>query len=82
MAFAETDPVLFMQAQMSRLFRKRHNMSIDDFNKLERKTGLLDFIEIGYEPFHLTGEEGVLDELDDFCKKRLSEGENKQFFTN
>jgi hypothetical protein len=26
----------------------------------------------GYEPFHLTGEEGKLDEVDDYCEKRLA----------
>jgi hypothetical protein len=72
MAFNETDPVLFMQAQIARLFRERHNMSIRDFNELDRKVNILRFIEIGYEPFHLTGEEGILDEVDDYCEKRLA----------
>jgi hypothetical protein len=30
---------------------------------------LLGFIEIGYESFHLTGEEGILDEMDDYCRR-------------
>jgi hypothetical protein len=72
MAFKETDPVLFMQAQISRLFRERHKMSIHEFNELDSKVNILRFIEIGYEPFHLTGEEGILDEVDDYCDKRLA----------
>ncbi len=71
MAFIETNPVLFMQAHISRLYRERHGMSIQEFNELDGKIDLLGFIEIGYEPFHLTGDEGILDELDDYCDKRL-----------
>jgi hypothetical protein len=70
MAFAETNPILFLQAQMARLFRERHHMSIEEFNDLNRKINILQFIEIGYEPFHLTGEEGILDEIDDFYYKQ------------
>jgi hypothetical protein len=69
MAFQETDPVLYMQAQISRLYRERHKMSIHDFNVLDSEYNILGFIEIGYEPFHLTGEEGILDEVDDYIAK-------------
>jgi hypothetical protein len=44
---------------------------IQEFNDLDRKVNILGFIEIGYEPFHLTGEEGILDEVDDYCRRRL-----------
>jgi hypothetical protein len=70
MAFKETDPVLFMQVQISRLYRRRHGIGIREFNDLDRKVKILDFIEIGYEPFHLMGEEGILDEVDDYCRQR------------
>jgi hypothetical protein len=71
MVLSETDPILFMQAQIARLFRERHNMSIDNFNELDSKIHILRFIEIGYGAFKLTGEEGILDEVDDYCVKRL-----------
>ncbi|MDR1320043.1 MAG: DUF3791 domain-containing protein [Gracilibacteraceae bacterium] len=54
---------------MSRLYRRRHNIGIREFNELDRKIDLLGFIEIGYESFHLTGEEGILDEMDDYCRR-------------
>jgi hypothetical protein len=73
MPFKEIDPVLLMQAQISRLYRQRHNIGIREFNDLDRKINLLGFIEIGYELFHLTGEEGILDEVDDYCRKRLAQ---------
>jgi hypothetical protein len=39
-----------------------------DFVELDRKYGLLLFIENGYEPFHLTGTEGVLDEVEGYIR--------------
>jgi hypothetical protein len=73
MAFKETDPVLFMQTEISRLYRQRHDISISEFNDLDRKINILGFIEIGYEPFHLTGEEGILDEVDNYCRQLLAQ---------
>jgi hypothetical protein len=60
------DPVLYLQMEISRLYRKRHNMSITDFVELGKQVDILGFLERGYEPFHLTGEEGILDEVDSY----------------
>jgi hypothetical protein len=73
MAFQETDPVLFMQTQIARLYRRRHNISIREFLELDRKFNILGYIELGYEPFHLTGEEGILNEIDEYCRVRQEE---------
>ena len=37
---------------------------------LDRKYGILSFIENGYEPFHLTGTQGVVDEIVDCIRIR------------
>ena len=58
------DPVAFLQAHISRLFMERHEMSVKDFLVLDAKIDILGFLRLGYEPFHLTGDEGILDELD------------------
>ena len=68
----EIDPVAAMQTQITTLYRKRHNLAIREFIDLDRKINILGYIEMCYEPFHLTGEEGILDELDDYCNERLS----------
>ncbi|MDR1112126.1 MAG: DUF3791 domain-containing protein [Deltaproteobacteria bacterium] len=73
MAFRETDPVLSMQARIARLYRQRHDMGISEFLDLDRKVDILGFIEIGYGPFHLMGDEGILDEVDDYCSRRLGQ---------
>jgi hypothetical protein len=58
------DPVLYLQMQIARLYRKRHALKIQEFLDLDSDVDVLGYIELGYEPFHLTGEEGVLDEID------------------
>jgi len=58
------DPVAFLQAHISRLYMERHGLTPDEFLSLNAKRDILGFLRLGYEPFHLTGDEGILDELD------------------
>ena len=58
------NPVVFLQIHISRLFMERHTLNPQEFLSLDAKKDILDFLRLGYEPFHLTGDEGILDELD------------------
>jgi hypothetical protein len=49
---------------------RKNNLTPPDFVKLDREYGVLRFIEDGYEPFHLTGTEGVIDEVEDYIRIR------------
>jgi hypothetical protein len=40
---------------------------------------ILHFLEVGYEPFHLTGDEGVLDELDEIVAEQQSSASHEVF---
>ena len=62
------DPVVFLQAHFSRLFMERHNLTPQEFLALNKKKDIIRFLRIGYEPFHLTGDEGVLEELDNYVQ--------------
>jgi hypothetical protein len=42
----------------------RHKLSPEDFLAIDAQKDILGFLRIGYEPFHLTGDEGILEELD------------------
>ena len=64
--------VLYLQTEITRLYMKRHNLKPPEFLDLDKKYGILDFLETGYEPFHLTGTEGVLNELEDYVKSQCS----------
>jgi len=60
------DPIAFLQAHFSRLFMERHGMSPDEFLALDAEKDIIGFLRLCYEPFHLTGDEGVLEELDTY----------------
>ena len=68
MAFENFDHVLYMQIRVANLYRNAHHMSISDFIKLERETNLLPFVADAYEPFHLMGDQGILDEVEDYVQ--------------
>ena len=58
------DPVVFLQAHFSRLFMERYNLTPQEFLALNERKDIIKFLRMGYESFHLTGDEGVLEELD------------------
>ena len=68
MPFENFDHVLYMQIRVANLYRRAHEMSISDFLELDRQTNLLLFIADTYEVFHLTGDPGILDEVDDYVQ--------------
>ena len=72
MPFENFDHVLYMQIRVANLYRKAHEMTIDDFLKLDRQTNLLLFVADAYEPFHLTGDLGILDEVDEYVQSALA----------
>ena len=62
--------VLFLQIEIVNEYIKKYNISIDEFNKLDDKYAIIEFIEDGYEPFHLTGNEGKLEVIDAYIKEQ------------
>jgi hypothetical protein len=70
--FENFDHVLYMQIRVANLYRKAHQMTIADFLKLDRQTDLLPFVADAYEPFHLTGDPGILEEVDDYVRGALA----------
>jgi hypothetical protein len=47
--------VLFLQAEITHLYMKKHKLTPRQFLELDKKYDILGFLETGYEPFHLTG---------------------------
>jgi hypothetical protein len=62
--------VLFLQIEIANEYMKRYNLSLDEFIELDEKYAILEFIEDGYEPFHLTGTEGILEEVHEYIKEQ------------
>ncbi|MDR1329754.1 MAG: DUF3791 domain-containing protein [Oscillospiraceae bacterium] len=65
--------VAYLQAGIAMQYMRRHKLTPSQFVEMDRKYKLLHFLEIGYEPFHLTGDEGVLDELDELVAEQHGE---------
>jgi len=55
-----------LQTEVAHAYMRRQKLKPADFVDLDLKYGILLFIENGYEPFHLTGTQGVIDEIDDY----------------
>ena len=72
MPFENLNHILYMQIRVTNLYCKARGLSIGDFLKLDRKTDLLLFVADAYETFHLTGDIGILEEVDDYVRGELA----------
>jgi len=57
--------IAYFQIGIARKYMLRYNLTPLQFVELDKQYHILHLLDVGYEPFHLTGDEGVLDELDD-----------------
>jgi hypothetical protein len=62
--------VAYFQVGIARKYMRRHNLTPLQFVKRDKLYHILHLLEVGYEPFHLTGDEGVLDELDEIVAEQ------------
>ncbi|MCL1830072.1 MAG: DUF3791 domain-containing protein [Oscillospiraceae bacterium] len=62
--------IAYFQIGIARKYMRRHNLTPLQFVEMDKQYRILYFLEIGYEPFHLTGDEGVLDELDEIVAEQ------------
>ena len=62
--------VAYYQIGIARKYMRRHNLTPLQFVERDKLYHILHLLEAGYEPFHLTGDEGVLDELDEIVSEQ------------
>ncbi|MDR3120188.1 MAG: hypothetical protein LBU58_02465 [Clostridiales bacterium] len=60
--------VAYLQAEIANAYMRRHELKPREFVDLDAKYRILRFVEIGYEPFHLTGTQGVIGEVEEYIK--------------
>jgi hypothetical protein len=60
--------IAYLQAEIAQAYMRQHHLKPTEFVELDRKYNILRFIEIGYEPFHLTGTQGIIEEVDDYIR--------------
>jgi len=60
------DQETYLQVIISNMYIRKHKITAREFIELDDKCEVLDFLREGYEPFHLTGTQGVLREVEDY----------------
>jgi len=60
--------IAHLQTEIAHAYMRQRNLNPMDFIELDNKYGILRFIANGYELFHLTGTQGVIDEIDDYIR--------------
>jgi len=62
------DQETYLQVIISNMYIRKHKMAARDFVRLDEECEVLGFLRDGYEPFHLTGTQGVLREVEEYIK--------------
>lgn len=62
--------IISMQVDMVSILMKRWKVDNRSFVDLDLKYGILDYIRLCYEPFHLTGELGIAEEIESWMKEQ------------
>jgi hypothetical protein len=60
------NPETYLQVQIANLYIRKHGITPQEFVKIDDECDVLGFLLDGYEPFHLTGEQGVLREVEEY----------------
>jgi len=65
---------IYLQVMITHMYMNKHNLTPEQFLELDEKYGILHFLDIGYEPYHLTGSEGVLAEIEEIIAEQRAAG--------
>jgi hypothetical protein len=71
--------VAHLQTEIAHAYMRRHHLSPSEFVDINRKYGILRFLELGYESFHLTGTQGVVDEVEQFVAEQQTSHSTEQY---
>ena len=74
MQIRPVNKVAYFQAGIALQFMRRHNLTPLEFVEMDKKYRILHMLEIGYEPYHLMGDERVLDEIDEIVNEQRAGG--------
>lgn len=58
--------VVYLQFLVANQYMRKHNITPHEFLELDKKCDLLGFLEDGFEPLHLTGVDGIMDEVEKY----------------
>ncbi len=64
------DRIINMQVFTTMYLMEKWGIDSQKFLKLDEKYGILEYIRLCYEPFHLTGDEGIAEEIEEWIKRQ------------
>jgi len=64
------DQVIYLQFVVSNEYMRRHKLTPKQFLELDEKKHILRYVAIGYESFHLTGLEGIMEDVEEYISVR------------
>jgi hypothetical protein len=67
--YIKINPEIYLEVHIARMYMKKHSLSSSEFKELDKKHKILKFLKDGYEPFHLTGDDGIMMELENYINK-------------
>ena len=64
------DKIIDMQVRIAELLMEKWSKTPQEFIELDKKYSILEYIRVGYEPFHLTGDKGIVAEVEAFVTQQ------------
>ena len=64
------DNIIYLQVSMSGFLINRWGITPEKFVEFDGKYKILWYIRLCYETFHLTGDEGIAEEIEQFIKEQ------------
>jgi len=58
----------YLMVCMADYLMYRWGKTLQEFLHLDSLYGILDYLILSYEPFHLTGDEGIAEEVEEFIR--------------
>jgi hypothetical protein len=62
--------IAHLQTEIAHAYMRKHRLTPRAFAELDLKYDILRYLEIGYEPFHLTGTQGVVEEVERYIEEQ------------
>ena len=61
---------IYLMVSTMSFLKKRWGITDIEFLELDKKYGILRCLRVGYDSFHLTGDEGIALKVEDFIKEQ------------
>jgi hypothetical protein len=63
--------VLYLKLMVANNYMRRHQMTAKEFLEFAEKKDLFGYLDLAYELLHLTGIEGIMEEVEQYCGSQV-----------